>query len=128
MALPKSMISSSTTSAASIWLRQILRHEPLRLNICLGTKVRNGNCYCGKMSAVRSCRCTPLNLINRRYRLQQQVNPKLRGKPIAVIGSGGRTVITTRSYEPRAFGVKGCINVYEARTLCPYLINEITLC
>ena len=54
--------------------------------------------------------------------VEQQVNPKLRGKPIAVIGSGGRTVITTRSYEARAYGVKTGMNVYEAKKLCPDLI------
>ena len=54
--------------------------------------------------------------------VEQQVNPKLRGKPIAVIGSGGRTVITTRSYEARAYGVKTGMNIYEAKKLCPDLI------
>jgi len=54
--------------------------------------------------------------------IEQKVNPKLRGKPIAVIGSGGRTVVTTRSYEARAYGVKTGMNVYEAKKLCPNLI------
>ena len=54
--------------------------------------------------------------------VEQQANPRLRGKPIAVIGSGGRTVITTRSYEARKFGVKTGMNIYEARKLCPHLI------
>ncbi|MBI5074270.1 MAG: DNA polymerase IV [Nitrospirae bacterium] len=54
--------------------------------------------------------------------VEQQVNPKLRGKPIAVIGSGGRTVVTTRSYEARKFGVKTGMNIYEAKKLCPHLI------
>ena len=54
--------------------------------------------------------------------VEQQSNPKLRGKPIAVIGSGGRTVITTRSYEARKFGVKTGMNVYEANKLCPHII------
>ena len=54
--------------------------------------------------------------------VEQKVNPKLRGKPIAVIGSGGRTVITTRSYEARAYGVKTGMNIYEAKKLCPDLI------
>ena len=54
--------------------------------------------------------------------VEQQANPKLRGKPIAVIGSGNRTVITTRSYEARKFGVKTGMNTYEARKLCPHLI------
>jgi len=54
--------------------------------------------------------------------VEQQSNPKLRGKPIAVIGSGGRTVITTRSYEARKYGVKTGMNLYEAKKLCPPLI------
>ena len=54
--------------------------------------------------------------------VEQQANPKLRGKPIAVIGSGSRTVITTRSYEARAYGVKTGMNIYEAKKLCPDLI------
>ena len=53
--------------------------------------------------------------------VEQQCNPKLRGKPIAVIGSG-RTVVTTASYEARAFGVKTGMNTWEARQKCPHLI------
>ncbi|NIQ98434.1 MAG: DNA polymerase IV, partial [Desulfuromonadales bacterium] len=36
--------------------------------------------------------------------VEQQSNPALRGRPIAIIGSGARTIITTCSYEARAFG------------------------
>ncbi|MBI5056087.1 MAG: DNA polymerase IV [Nitrospirae bacterium] len=54
--------------------------------------------------------------------VEQQANPKLRGKPIAVIGSGGRTVVTTRSYEARKFGVKTGMNIYETKKLCPHII------
>jgi len=54
--------------------------------------------------------------------VEQQSNPRLRGRPIAVIGSGGRTVITTSSYEARQFGVKTGMNIYEAKKLCPHLI------
>lgn len=57
--------------------------------------------------------------------VEQQSNPHLRGKPIAVIGSGGRTVITTSSYEARQFGVKTGMNTYEAKKLCPHLIFEV---
>lgn len=57
--------------------------------------------------------------------VEQQTNPRLRGKPIAVIGSGGRTVITTRSYEARKYGVKTGMNIYEAKKLCPDLILVI---
>lgn len=54
--------------------------------------------------------------------VEQQSNPALRGKPIAVIGSRKRTVITTASYEARAFGVKTGMNMWEAKKLCPHLI------
>jgi len=54
--------------------------------------------------------------------VEQQVNPALRGKPVAVIGSGNRTVVVTRSYEARKYGVKTGMNVYEARKACPHLI------
>ena len=53
--------------------------------------------------------------------IEQQTNPKLRGKPVAVIGSGGRTVITTRSYEARIYGVKTGMNIHEAKQACPHL-------
>lgn len=54
--------------------------------------------------------------------VEQKTNPRLRGKPVAVIGSGGRTVITTRSYEARKYGVKTGMNVYEAKKVCPHII------
>ena len=54
--------------------------------------------------------------------VEQQCNPKLRGKPIAVTGSGARTIITTSSYEARERGVKTGMTVYEARRRCPHII------
>ncbi len=54
--------------------------------------------------------------------VEQQINPALRGKPIAVIGSNERTVVTTSSYEARAFGVKTGMTKYEAKRLCPHII------
>ncbi|MBI2355402.1 MAG: DNA polymerase IV [Deltaproteobacteria bacterium] len=57
--------------------------------------------------------------------VEQQANPELRGRPIAVTGSGHRTVITTSSYEARAFGVKTGMAVWEARRCCPELIIVI---
>ena len=54
--------------------------------------------------------------------VEQQANPELRGKPIAVIGSHGRTVITTASYEARKFGVKTGMAKWEALKACPQLI------
>jgi len=54
--------------------------------------------------------------------VEQQANPALRGKPIAVIGGAKRTVITTSSYEARAYGVKTGMTVWEARQKCPQII------
>lgn len=54
--------------------------------------------------------------------VEQQCNPALRGKSVAVVGSKERTVITTASYEARAFGVKTGMTKYEGKRLCPDLI------
>jgi len=54
--------------------------------------------------------------------VEQQANPELRGKPIAVVGGSGRTVITTSSYEARAKGVKTGMAVWEGKRTCPELI------
>jgi len=54
--------------------------------------------------------------------VEQAVNPKLRGKPIAVVGGGHRTVITTSSYEARAKGVKTGMAIWEGKRMCPELI------
>lgn len=57
--------------------------------------------------------------------VEQRCNPALRGKPIAVIGSAKRTVVTTASYEARRYGVKTGMNKYEARRACKDLIFVI---
>jgi DNA polymerase-4 len=57
--------------------------------------------------------------------VEQQSDPALRGKPVAVIGSGARTIITTSTYEARAFGVKTGMTVYEAKRLCPKIIMVV---
>ena len=54
--------------------------------------------------------------------VEQQANPELRGKPIAVVGGHGRTVITTSSYEARAKGVKTGMAIWEGKRTCPELI------
>lgn len=54
--------------------------------------------------------------------VEQQASPELRGKPIAVVGGNGRTVITTSSYEARACGVKTGMAVWEGKQNCPDLI------
>ena len=57
--------------------------------------------------------------------VEQKTNPHLKDKPIAVIGSAKRTVITTASYEARKFGVKTGMNTWEAKRACPHLILVI---
>ncbi|HIJ96814.1 MAG TPA: DNA polymerase IV [Desulfuromonadales bacterium] len=54
--------------------------------------------------------------------VEQSANPELRGKPVAVVGGHGRTVITTSSYEARAKGVKTGMAIWEGKRACPELI------
>jgi DNA polymerase-4 len=54
--------------------------------------------------------------------VEQRDNIALRDKPIAVTGAGERTVITTSSYEARAFGVKTGMTTHQAKKLCPHII------
>lgn len=54
--------------------------------------------------------------------VEQRDDPKLRGKPIAVIGAGARKVIVTSSYEARALGVKTGMNTVEAKRILSSLI------
>ncbi|MBI3621424.1 MAG: DNA polymerase IV [Nitrospirae bacterium] len=54
--------------------------------------------------------------------VEQQANPALRGKPVAVCGAGARTVVMTASYEARAWGVRTGMSLPEAKALCPSLI------
>jgi DNA polymerase-4 len=49
-------------------------------------------------------------------------NPDLRGKPVIVGGSKDRGVVTTCSYEARAFGVKSAMPMKQAMQLCPQAI------
>lgn len=48
--------------------------------------------------------------------------PALRGKPVAVAGSGRRAVVLTASYEARPFGVRSALPLYQARAACAELI------
>lgn len=49
-------------------------------------------------------------------------NPKLKNYPIAVVGNGEKTVITSANYKAKSFGVKTGMNLSEAKKICPNII------
>ncbi len=51
--------------------------------------------------------------------VEQLDRPDLRGRPVVVGGLGPRGVVSTASYEARAFGVHSALPMVKARVLCP---------
>ncbi len=55
--------------------------------------------------------------------VEQQLNPRLRGKPIAVVPvDSDATSAIAASYAAKKFGIKTGTRIYEARRMCPELI------
>ncbi len=55
--------------------------------------------------------------------VEQQLNPALRGRPVAVVPTEtDATCAIAASYEAKAFGIKTGTLIYEAKRLCPGLI------
>lgn len=54
--------------------------------------------------------------------VEQMDYPELRGKPLAVGGSGKRGVVAAASYEARKFGVRSAMSGVQAKRNCPELI------
>ncbi|MEJ2042409.1 MAG: DNA polymerase IV [Reinekea sp.] len=56
--------------------------------------------------------------------LEMRDFPELRGRPIAVGGSGPRSVLSTCNYEARKFGIHSAMPSQRALALCPGLIIQ----
>lgn len=55
--------------------------------------------------------------------IEQADHPEWRGRAIAVTNGKVGSCVITCSYEARAFGIKTGMRLYEARKLCPHLIQ-----
>lgn len=52
--------------------------------------------------------------------VEQRDDPALQGKPVIVCGKSRRSVVSTASYEARAFGVHSAMPLSQAKRLCPH--------
>ncbi len=54
--------------------------------------------------------------------VELQLHPEYKGKPIVVGGEGNRGIVSTCSYEARAFGIHSAMPMATAKKLCPHAI------
>lgn len=54
--------------------------------------------------------------------VEQQANPRLRGKPVGILKAKGRSCVIAASNEAKTFGVRTGVNIYEAKRLCPPIV------
>ena len=50
------------------------------------------------------------------------INPSLKGKPVVICRESRRSIITTASYEARAYGIHSAMPLFKAKELCSHLI------
>ena len=75
-----------------------------------------------------SMRCLYLDMNAFFASVEQQVNPRLRGRPVAITAlqtgphNNWAGAVVTASYEAKAQGVKAIMRVCEARQICPDIL------
>ncbi|MCK5348413.1 MAG: DNA polymerase IV, partial [Desulfobacula sp.] len=54
--------------------------------------------------------------------IEQRDNPGLKNRPVIVSGNSKRSVVSTASYEARAFGIRSAMPVFQAKQKCDHLV------